>query len=204
MGKKVHRFAAVFYSYSHDMKVKEAMRESILEHGQQHPIVLYQDQILDGVSREDACDHVGVKPKYTEFKGTEQEALDYVVDANLIRRHMTLAQRAMAAAKLANMPRGRPSEKNKPAGRPISQAVAAKSMGVSPRTVRRAVRVFGLRIRCADDLEPALWQPLRDVEQPVRPLLGADTPDPENGPRIVGAVLIIDFAYAFARHWQYG
>jgi hypothetical protein len=68
----------------------------IKEHGLQHPIVLHEQQILDGRNRLLACKEVGVNPKFIQFAdllltcSPEQ----YICSANLQRRHLTDDQRA--------------------------------------------------------------------------------------------------------------
>ena len=67
--------------------------EDIRKIGLQQPIVLYQDQILDGVHRYQACLRAGREPKFTDFKGTDAEAKAFVISANFHRRHLTAEQR---------------------------------------------------------------------------------------------------------------
>ena len=75
-----------------------ALRASIEEHGQEEPIVLYQEKILDGRNRYMACYSAGIEPTVTEGHfDTDKEALDYVVLANVTRRHLDASQRAMIA-----------------------------------------------------------------------------------------------------------
>ena len=74
------------------------MAEDIKVNGQQIPIVLYEGKILDGRLRYEACKHIGVMPRYTTYKGNNP--LAFVVSANLLRRHLHTAQRAMYAARL--------------------------------------------------------------------------------------------------------
>ena len=55
---------------------------------------------------------------------------------NLKRRHLTESQRAMVAARLANLDRGKPVL-NGPIG-PLTQPEAAKRLNIGTRTVKRA------------------------------------------------------------------
>ena len=69
------------------------LAEDIAQNGQRHPIVLYQGKILDGVNRYRACRLRGIDPRVTQFdESTTPE--QYVVSANLVRRHLTSGQRA--------------------------------------------------------------------------------------------------------------
>lgn len=72
---------------------------SIKSHGLLHPIVLYEGKIVDGRNRFAACRDAGVEPHYTELPaGTD--VLAYVVGTNLVRRHLSESQRALAAARI--------------------------------------------------------------------------------------------------------
>jgi hypothetical protein len=68
--------------------------------GLRHPIVLYGGKVLDGRNRLAACKLAKVEPRYEEFTGTDDEALAFVLSANLHRRHLTTAQKAALAVKL--------------------------------------------------------------------------------------------------------
>lgn len=74
--------------------------ESMLNIGyrKDRPITKYEGQILDGRTRYVAAKAVGIKPIYTEFKGTEAEAQAESDSLNNARRHRTKSQNAMMAA----------------------------------------------------------------------------------------------------------
>jgi hypothetical protein len=61
--------------------------------------VVYEDKILDGRNRDRGCIEAEVTPHYREYIGSDP--LGFIVSANLHRRHLTTAQRAAIAAKLA-------------------------------------------------------------------------------------------------------
>lgn len=109
----------------------------IREQGLLEPIKLYEGKILDGRNRYRACLQIGIEPHIEEYAGNDP--VGYVVGLNLARRHLSESQRAMVAAKLANMKRGRPSEKA-PIGA-LNDAQAAELLNVSERTVERAKTV---------------------------------------------------------------
>lgn len=70
-------------------------------------IVTYQGMVLDGRNRQRACEATGVLARYVEADvKNDDEALDLVVSLNTHRRHLSLEQRAFAAAKLANIKNG--------------------------------------------------------------------------------------------------
>lgn len=96
---KPHPISEIFPLCSKDEL--EALTESIRQHGQRDPIVLHQGKILDGRNRYAACKLAGVKPKTVEFSALDTDHFsptEYVMDKNLRRRHMTISQRAVAAA----------------------------------------------------------------------------------------------------------
>jgi site-specific DNA-methyltransferase (adenine-specific) len=114
----------------------------ISANGLLEPIWTYQGKILDGRNRYRACVQVGVNPKYREYTGNNP--LNFVISLNLKRRHLNESQRAVIAAKLANMTRGgiRPGQNTKTSQTAnlqfegeISQSTAAELLNVSPRLV---------------------------------------------------------------------
>ena len=85
----------------------DKLRADIKVHGQRLPILIYQNQILDGRNRERACEELGIMPQYIEASAkSEDEAINLVVSLNMHRRHLTAAQRAVAAEKLATLRHG--------------------------------------------------------------------------------------------------
>jgi len=85
-----------------------ALAEDIAEHGLLEPIIIHEDKILDGRNRYVACFMKEIEPEYEEYTGNNDDLLNYVISLNLKRRHLSESQRAMVAAKIANMPEGRP------------------------------------------------------------------------------------------------
>jgi hypothetical protein len=79
-----------------------AMARDVRERGQFEPIVLYQEQILDGRCRYRACLLAEATPKFEEYQG--DDPLGYVVSRNIHRRHLLKdSQRALVAARLASL-----------------------------------------------------------------------------------------------------
>lgn len=118
-----------------DSEIRE-LAEDIKTSGQQHAIVIYEGKILDGRNRYRACNIARVEPKYAKFPGGDP--LKFVLSRNLHRRHLTDAQRAMVAAKIADL---KPGEV-KSANWRITQPEAAKTLDVPVRTVQRAKAVM--------------------------------------------------------------
>jgi N6-adenosine-specific RNA methylase IME4 len=137
----------------------------IKAHGLREPIVTYGNKILDGRNRYRACVAAGIPCWSNTYKG--KDPIAFVISLNLKRRHLNESQRAMAAARLANLPPGR-----RPRGKPadlrvsglasneqqktdativadvkawpdggISQDHAAKVLNVSPRSIQQAAHV---------------------------------------------------------------
>ncbi len=83
------------------------LKEDIQTHGfsSEHDIVLFEEKILDGYSRHLACLEVGVRANYKQFIAPDMAdtALDFVIQENLHRRHLTTGQRASIADQLAEM-----------------------------------------------------------------------------------------------------
>jgi polyhydroxyalkanoate synthesis regulator phasin len=66
---------------------------------------------------------------------------EYAISANLHRRHLTTSQRAMVAASLAGLKRGRPELNGQKCPSTLSNAQAAKKLTVSPMAVKQAKAV---------------------------------------------------------------
>lgn len=109
----------------------------IKAHGLREPITVLDGQILDGRNRWRACEAAGREPFFETFRG--EDPLAWVVSLNLHRRHLDESQRAMVAAKLANLGEGRPAETASIEA--VSQPRAAELLNVSRAAVQRAVKV---------------------------------------------------------------
>jgi ParB/RepB/Spo0J family partition protein len=108
--------------------------ESIKNNGLRRPIIVYQAKILDGRNRYRACQAAGVRPVFDLFIGGD--ALAFVLDENLHRRHLDESQRAMVAARLANMRQG--TRTDIASIEAMSQPQAAKRLNVGRACVQRA------------------------------------------------------------------
>jgi N6-adenosine-specific RNA methylase IME4/ParB-like chromosome segregation protein Spo0J len=105
----------------------------IIENGLLNPITRYQGQTLDGRNRERACGAAGVEPRYVEFEGKDPAA--FVFSQNLARRHLGPSERAMVAARMANLKWGQRSDRVE--GQ-ICLSIAAELLRVSERSVKSA------------------------------------------------------------------
>jgi len=79
----------------------EALVSDIRANGLHEPIILFEDAILDGRNRYRACLKANVEPIFKDFEG--DDPLAFVLSLNLRRRHLNDSQRAMIAAKIANV-----------------------------------------------------------------------------------------------------
>jgi protein gp37/ParB-like chromosome segregation protein Spo0J len=125
--------------------------ESVRKHGNRQPITLSHDKriLVDGRNRYRACVKAGREPAVRTLPAsiTDVEILDFIVSANVERRHLDAGQRAFLAleyeaAYAAATKNGRPitpSEK-KVADRPPAKSRdrAARVTGASGRGVQRA------------------------------------------------------------------
>jgi ParB-like chromosome segregation protein Spo0J len=68
--------------------------------GLHQPIVRYQGQILDGNNRYRACELVKIAPRFADFTGDDAAARNYVISANIHRRHLSPDQRREIIATL--------------------------------------------------------------------------------------------------------
>lgn len=116
----------------------DALREDIRQHGVREPIVMLDGAILDGRNRYVCARDLGIEYPVVEYAG--DDPLAYVVSLNLLRRHLNESQRASAAAKLANLPRGANQHTAIAASSP-TQAEAAKMLNVSVDSLQRAKKV---------------------------------------------------------------
>jgi hypothetical protein len=99
---KAHPTANLF-----EMLKGDELRElaaDIKAKGLQTPIVMYEGMILDERNRYAACELAKVKPRFETYSG--DDPVGYVISANVARRHLDESQRGLAAARLAQMPKG--------------------------------------------------------------------------------------------------
>jgi N6-adenosine-specific RNA methylase IME4 len=130
-----HKLADLFPMMEGD--AFDAFAADIKQRGLLHPIVVHDDKILDGRNRYRACLKADVAIRVETFAG--DDPLGFVIASNLHRRHLNESQRAMIAAKLANMSAHRPN--NKSANLQTSQIDAAHLLNVSTRTLASAAFV---------------------------------------------------------------
>jgi N6-adenosine-specific RNA methylase IME4 len=117
----------------------DALVNSVRENGLRDAIILFDGLVLDGRNRQRACEAAEVECRYEPLP-PETDPLQFVIDKNLKRRHLNDDQRRMVAAKIVNMPRGRPAEN--PAFCGIKVAAAARLVNVDKAGTERARTVI--------------------------------------------------------------
>jgi len=162
----IHNIRPHPYAELFSMEGGESLEElaaDIAANGLSNAIVLDEGLILDGRRRYAACKLAKVEGRFENFayvvaqgRAKPNGQLAYVVSQNLHRRHLSDAQRAEVAAKLANMPRGNPAltssnTANRVFG--LTEAKAAEMMNVSVDQLQRAKRKQR-KTESADDEEP--------------------------------------------------
>lgn len=87
-----HALSSAFPSMT-DSQLEDLV-EDIKQNGLLEPIVVYQNQILDGWHRWSACQRANITPEFVTYGG--DNPINYVKSKNLNRRHLSESQRAMA------------------------------------------------------------------------------------------------------------
>jgi protein gp37 len=166
------------------------------EAGLQEPIVLAPDgeTIVDGRNRYRACERAGRDPIFRTLGGHYTEALivQFIVSANLRRRHLDVGQRAMLALELekayaAEAKVGRPAKTlaNLPRFNGGSRVRAAQDVGVSDGAVKQAKTVAEVAPDLADKVkrgERSLNDAYRQARQRERAMPQPDPAPVDHGP----------------------
>lgn len=146
MTLEVHPYAELFPLI--EGEEFERFAADIRDNGLRDKIVLLDGRILDGRNRYRAALHhqlPGADGDAAWFKDFHEEAegdpLAWVLSKNLSRRHLNESQRAVVAARLANLPSHRPAG-DKSANLRTSQADAARRLNVSTRLLQSARQVL--------------------------------------------------------------
>jgi N6-adenosine-specific RNA methylase IME4 len=146
--------------------------QDIRENGLRESIWLHDNQIIDGRNRFRACIDSDTQPHFREYDGEESQLIPFVVSMNLHRRHLSESQRAMVAAKLANMPLGG-NRKEHHSANLRSASDAAAMLNVSERSVDGARKIQDQGV---DELKEAVTSGLVSVNaaQDIAGLTGSE------------------------------
>jgi ParB-like chromosome segregation protein Spo0J len=115
------------------------LKADIAARGQLEPIWTHRGRVVDGRHRLRACRELGLEPIVREYDG-DSTVLGFVIAKNLHRRHLSANQRALVAAKLANLSGGRPSKTARKQA--VTQSDAAALLKVGRTTVQGARQVL--------------------------------------------------------------
>ena len=123
------------------------LADSIKRNGLLQAIVLFEGQILDGRHRYEACQFLGVSPKFENYAGDNPR--EFVLTMNRDRRHLTPSQRALLAASLEQNSWGGDRKsldtnqlQDQDAILHLDRKEAAQAMNVSERSVSKAKKVI--------------------------------------------------------------
>jgi DNA modification methylase len=133
----------------------DALCVDIQTNGLITPICLFENKIIDGRNRYKACRKIGINPQTVNWKGEEGNLVNFVISANLHRRHLSSGQRAVLALEFERyfaveaekrMKAGVKIEENPPAflqegSKGESAEQAAKVLKISQRYVHYAKKL---------------------------------------------------------------
>jgi hypothetical protein len=128
---EAHPFADLFPILDKDSIGFKGLVEDIKANKQHDPVRLFEGKILDGRNRYNACQHLGIDVATLDYIGNDP--IGFVLSVNLHRRHLSVSQRAMVAAKLATFTHGGDRSKSPIGG--LTDAEAAKLLSVGERSL---------------------------------------------------------------------
>lgn len=112
------------------------------------------------IRRQGRCDELGVAARTKTFRGKDSDALAYVLDLNVKRRHLDASQRAMIAAELETLKHGGARRGLQDANLHLDRGIVAKKVNVSPSSIARAQAVRASAI-------PSIVTSVRTGQMPV-------------------------------------
>ena len=131
-----HQVAEVF-PLMEDAEFKDLCAD-IQTQGLLEAIWTFDNKIIDGRNRYNACLKLGIEPVYRVWTGGGS-LVTFIVSLNLRRRHLSVSQRAIVAARLANLENGQHASSKEEA---LTQGEAARMLNVSKSSVERAAKVL--------------------------------------------------------------
>lgn len=158
-----HKYANLFPLMDDDGIT--SLAQDIEKNGLLEPIWTYKGEILDGRNRFKACELAHVQPELKEYKGVDP--LGFVVALNLMRRHMTPAQRAMLGAELKTVYTERAKERMVDAH---SSDTFSGAEGDARDAAGTAVGVSGVYIDMAEQVKAKAPEIVEDVLTGAIPL----------------------------------
>jgi len=140
---ETHRLTNILAPVPKDSNEYKELDGSICDIGLQNPIILYQGKILVGRTRYSILsDHTNpdngkceIEPKFDRFEGSEDQAIQLIIDENMNRRVLDESERAMMAARLVKFhPKHNKKEQN--------VAWVKDRMKISPSTLSFALTLY--------------------------------------------------------------
>ena len=125
----------------------EALKESIRKDGQYDPIIVNKEGvILDGYHRYRICQEVKIEPKFTviDFKNQLLEK-KFVIESNLLRRHLTTFQRIEMAIPLLEIERELAKQRQQKAGELFGRGKLGQNFA-EPISEGRALELFAEKV----------------------------------------------------------
>lgn len=183
---KIHPLAMLFPEMS--QKDFEELKASIREKGQQAPIVVHDDMVIDGRNRLRACDELGIAPNILRYDSLPVSVEDFIWTRNMVRRHLSDDQRVVLATQwteaLEKQAKERQAAGKAPAGeitrtpsddRHATRTAIAKRANVSSEKAKQAMAVK----KHAPHLAPKVAageMKLRDAAKQAKPAKPASKP----------------------------
>ena len=100
---ELHELAAAFPRL--EGEAYSLLKNSIAADGQQVPILMYGNILLDGRNRFNVCFELGIPARAVQWNGTGTPE-ELIIALNLHRRHLTASQRAALAVAAASFRAG--------------------------------------------------------------------------------------------------
>ena len=125
----------------------EGLKQDIKAHGVRHPVVTFENKILDGRNRKKAAQELGIPAPERKFDPeTEGDPAAFVASENLHRRHMDRTALTLAAERLATAMAGRPrknvsADNDDATEQAVTVKEAAALLGVAEPSVRKVRKV---------------------------------------------------------------
>lgn len=123
----------------------ERLRQDIADNGfdSSQPIVIYQGDILDGWNRQKACDELNVRATYETFKGSDEEAIAFMMRTNK-RRNLNSGQWSCIAVEAEELVNAIREDAERLRRKKISEARKAESVAnkESPQSKPKTGKFF--------------------------------------------------------------
>ncbi len=189
---EIHPLAASFP----DMEgVEFEQLKSSMKKGQQNPVIMHGNVLLDGRNRLNACRALGISVKAIQWNGSGTPE-ELIIALNLHRRHLTASQRAALAVKLlpaleleAAERRGARTdirEKIPLCGKAVD--LAGTQVGVSGKTVAKARKIA----EASEETYQELLSGKLTLAQAAKEIKAADAPESQPESKRLTALDVIE------------